>query len=352
MATTLATLRERLRVRLQEIYALATPGAPLVSPQGTTGAKTITYKLTAVNAVGESAVSQSKSISTAATTLNSTNYNQLTWVAVPGAVSYNVYRTATNGTPSTTGLIGNTSSTTFNDTGLAGDSATAPTINTSGLVSAFWTETELLDYLQDGCRDLWRAIIDLHQGHFTTINASGAITTVSGSNAVTGVPSDCFRILAIEPLNSTQTGTARDLVFKPLSYHSRGFETLRGLSASDPGQGGFVYYDILNAGSPVEAPSIIIGPLLSSAVPLRLTYVHTLGALVSTDNNPIPGESDNCLIAWAVAYARAKEREDHMPDPAWLSIYATDKQSLLTALTPRQEQEEQYVEGLFDAYWP
>jgi hypothetical protein len=49
-----------------------------------------------------------------------------------------------------------------------------------------------------------------------------------------------------------------------------------------------------------------------------------------------------------VAWARAKEREDRSPDPAWFATYSTDKQSLLTALTPRQEQEEEVVEGLFD----
>ncbi len=79
-------------------------------------------------------------------------------------------------------------------------------------------------------------------------------------------------------------------------------------------------------------------------------YVYTLPTLLDTDSNPIPGESDNALIAWCVAYAKAKEQEteQRVPDPGWLAIYNTEKQGLLVALTPRQEQEEEIAEGLFE----
>ena len=62
----------------------------------------------------------------------------ITWDPVPGAVSFNIYRTATNGTaPTTTGLIGNSGTlTSFTDTGLAGDSSTAPTTNTTGGITS------------------------------------------------------------------------------------------------------------------------------------------------------------------------------------------------------------------------
>ncbi len=49
-----------------------------------------------------------------------------------------------------------------------------------------------------------------------------------------------------------------------------------------------------------------------------------------------------------VAWARAKQSSDGTPDAGWLAIYSTDKQGLLTALTPRQEQEEEVVEGMFE----
>jgi hypothetical protein len=112
-----------------------------------------------------------------------------------------------------------------------------------------------------------------------------------------------------------------------------------------------VFYDIIGQGSPVAAPTVQVAPATNSAVLLRFVYVPTLAAVASTGNNPIPGEADNALIAWCVAYCRAKEREDRAPDAEWLAIYATEKANLLTSLTPRQTQEPEYVEAMFEAHW-
>lgn len=349
MATTLANLRQLARTRLLETLALTTPGSPLVSPQGTPGAKTVGYAIVAKNATGVSAVSQTTTVTTAATTLSATNFNRLTWQAVPGETSgYDIYRIATDGTPSTTGKIGSvaTTITTFDDTGLAGDSATAPTVNTSGTTNPFWTEQELLDIAILGCKDLWRAIVDLHQGHFTTIDETN-VSALASTSALSGVPADCFRVLLIEPRTLNPDS---GFIFKPKPYTSLTFREARSETAGSATDGAIIWYDILNAGSPVAAPSLIVAPTVGTTLLLRLVYTHTLATLTESSTNPIPGESDNALVAWIVAWARAKEREDRMPDPAYLAVYSTDKQALLTALTPRQEQEDEAVEGLFDDY--
>ena len=71
-----------------------------------------------------------------------------------------------------------------------------------------------------------------------------------------------------------------------------------------------------------------------------------------SDINPVPGGSDNALKAWTIAYANAKEGPQgaRIPDAGWLAVYATEKQTILTRLTPRQEQEPDVVDGLFDNY--
>jgi hypothetical protein len=57
----------------------------------------------------------------------------LTWTAVPGAYSYDIYRTTSPTTPSTTGKIANVIGvTTYTDVGAAGDSTTAPVTNLTG----------------------------------------------------------------------------------------------------------------------------------------------------------------------------------------------------------------------------
>jgi hypothetical protein len=70
--------------------------------------------------------------------------------------------------------------------------------------------------------------------------------------------------------------------------------------------------------------------------------------LTAASNNPIPGESDRALWAYAIAFARAKEREDNAPDPEYISIYATEARNLLIALSPRSVQEPEYVVGMWE----
>lgn len=352
MATTLQALRQLARIRLLETLALTTPGSPLVSVQGTPGVKTVSYVIVATNNTGTSEGSQATTVTTANATLNGTNFNRLTWQAVPGASGYKVYRSARDTTsPITVGLIGTTTAaTTLDDTGLAGDAAIAPIVNTSGIDSPFWTEQELLDILILGTKDLWRAIVELHQGHFTTIDSTN-VSLTANSSTLTGVPTDCFRVLMIEPRDLASNSSSGLYYFRPKSYHSLQFQAARAMTADAvTGLTTGIYFDILNAGSPVAAPSIVVAPQITSALNLTLVYVHTLAALVESSTNPIPGESDNALVSWCVAWARAKERDDRSPDPEWFATYATDKQALLTALTPRQEQEEEVVEGLFDGY--
>jgi hypothetical protein len=354
MATPLTTIRNQVRARLLETLALTTPGSPLVSPQGTPGTTSYSYAIVAKNVSGASPASQSRITVSGNATLTGSNFNRLTWLAVPGETNgYDIYRTLTSGTPGSVGLIGSvaTGVITFDDTGLAGNGAAAPTANTSGITSPFWTEQELFDILVLGCKDLWRAIVDLHQGHFTTIDETN-VSATSGSSTLTGVPVDCFRVLMVEPRVLTSSEPFRFLYFKPKQYHSVAFQSARAQSGTiTNNQTNVIYYDILNAGSPVAAPSIVIAPTLSSTVLLRLVYVHVLPTLTENSDNPIPGESDNALVNWGVAWARQKEREDRQPDPAALSSYATDKNSLLVGLTPRQEQEEEIVEGLFDGFY-
>jgi hypothetical protein len=358
------SLRQQARARLMETLALTRPAAPLVAPQGTPGATTISYLIVATNNSGHSEASQATTITNAAATLTGVNYNQINWQAVPNASGYDIYRSATNGvSPTTVGKIGTTTgAVTFNDTGLAGDAAVAPTTNTSGIDVPFWTEDELHQYLVNGAKDLWKAIVDLHQGHFArfvdstnyaSFGFSGQPTYPAGASATmttfTNIPPDCFRIMNIEPEQLGNNGTIVRY-FKPKQMSSQDFQAARAMTIQDSGSYLTIYYDILNAGSPVSAPILVGAPSVGSAIPLRMMYVYTLATLNDTDNNPIPGESDNALIAWCVAYAKSKEQDtaNRTPDPGWLAIYNTEKQGLLVALTPRQEQEEEVVEGMFE----
>jgi len=73
-------------------YATLTdPSAPTVTPQGTTGSTTYSYMVNAFDGTGETASSPAGTTSTGNATLDSTNYNRITWSAVSGAIGYNIW---------------------------------------------------------------------------------------------------------------------------------------------------------------------------------------------------------------------------------------------------------------------
>lgn len=229
-------------------------------------------------------------------------------------------------------------------------------VRTVGLLettASFWTDAELLEHLVEGVKDLWGAIVDLHQEHFATDDATN-VSLAANSSSLTGTPADMFRVLLIEPRVLTSGTTGAQVQFVPRDYNSPEFAYARALSAQEPTDGLIIYYTIFGAGAPTgTAPTIKVAPQISSALNLRLVYIPTLAAtdMEAGDANPIPGEADNALFAWCMAFARAKERDDRSPDPNWLAVYATEKQNILTRLTPRQEQEPEYVSGMFEEFY-
>lgn len=219
--------------------------------------------------------------------------------------------------------------------------------------ASFWTSAELIDIINRGIKDMWGAVIDLHQEHFL-INDTTSLSIASGADTISGIPVDCFRVHMLEPANTSSSGNYRNLLFVPRDQNSREFISARTQQTVDPLAWQVVYYHVSNAGPPVGAITITIAPKFSGAIAagsLRLIYVPTVPDRLASDNNPIPGESDMALIAWCVAYGRAKEREDRSPDPNWLAVYATEKQGILTRLTPRQTQEPEFAEALFESLW-
>lgn len=222
-------------------------------------------------------------------------------------------------------------------------------IHLKEVTASFWSSAELIDIINKGIKDLWGAIIDLNQEHFITVDESN-VTLEASTSSLTGVPSDVFRVHLIEPRDTTPTGSFRNVEFVPRDYNHPLFRNARAQGVLDASTGINIYFTVSQAGAPVGAPTILVAPQVDSQLPLRFVYVPVLAAVASSGNNPIPGESDQALIAWCVAYARAKEREDRSPDPNWLAVYATEKQNILVRCAPRQTQEPEIVDGVFDAW--
>jgi hypothetical protein len=123
------------------LTALVTPDPVYVSQAGTAGLTTYTYAWVATLADGSHGANASATTTTGNANLTSVNYNFTTCTNVPGATSYDVYRTvggATQGKLNTSPILGTSSSSRvlFSDTGITGDASTPPTTNTTGVLTA------------------------------------------------------------------------------------------------------------------------------------------------------------------------------------------------------------------------
>jgi hypothetical protein len=210
----------------------------------------------------------------------------------------------------------------------------------------FWTDAEILAYLNNGIKDLWKKINDLYQHHFLTIDTTN-VSTVAGSDLLTGVPANMAILRGIGPRSQASWPFMK---FEYRSFDHKDFIAAQAQGTLDASQARLVYFYISQAGAPVAAPEIHIAPVLNAAVPLMLGYAQTLPLYTASDNNPIPMESDQALIDWGIAYARAKEREDRLPDPGMITLYATEKANLMVACTPRQTQDDEVAEGMFEGW--
>lgn len=110
---------------------LTTPTGVTVTPFGTTGATTYTYRVTAINAYGESLGSIAASTATGNATLSGVNTNHISWSAVTGAAGYKIYRTVGGATTGVIAQVGSGTGTLV-DTGLLGTGTVPPVVNSSG----------------------------------------------------------------------------------------------------------------------------------------------------------------------------------------------------------------------------
>lgn len=217
--------------------------------------------------------------------------------------------------------------------------------------ASFWADTELLGYAIDGARDLWRAIVNLNQGHFVAVEATGNIVYGANTNWISGLPADLYRIESLELLDLTAANPVQNCTFEFRRVSDAEFQSSRSLSPQDP-NGQQLFFHLYNAGAPVGTPLIEVAPQITTPVALRMVYTQTLPAANYTVKsiNPVPGDSDHALMCWVIAHALARERDDLTPHPTWIAMYASDKNGLLESLTPRQTQDVETADAIFESW--
>lgn len=147
--------------------AIGTPGAPTVTPQGTTGTTSYSYRISAIDADGETLASAAGTTATGNAALTSGNFNRVTWAAVARATGYRVYGRVAAGELliATLGLV-----TTYDDTGTVTPAGALPATDTTG----------------------FHALADLYPGEHFPIPLAGKVIYAKGS---AGTPKLKYRLL-------------------------------------------------------------------------------------------------------------------------------------------------------------
>jgi hypothetical protein len=121
------------------VQEIATPAAPTVTKRGGTGSTTYTYEVVAIRGDGHTAHSDPASVTNGASSMSTINSIAIRPAFVANALFFDIYRTA--GGPSQGKIaripasnVGIDQRSIFVDTGVAGDSTSAPTLNTTGMV--------------------------------------------------------------------------------------------------------------------------------------------------------------------------------------------------------------------------
>ena len=124
-------------IQVGQLVAVAAPTITPVSTGSGGNATTYSYVIEAVDINGFATNGPNTgTTTTASATLDNsgTQQNNLAWAASIGAASYRIYRTVSNGTPSTVGLIGTATTNSFSDTGQAGNATVPGTVNQASSV--------------------------------------------------------------------------------------------------------------------------------------------------------------------------------------------------------------------------
>lgn len=111
--------------------SVSTPATPTVAPQGTTGATSYSYRISAFNTSGETLASTATAVTTGTSSLSTSNYNKITWASVSGATGYNVWGREATGLGET--YLTTVYTTTYDDNGEFDQSTTVlpPEANTT-----------------------------------------------------------------------------------------------------------------------------------------------------------------------------------------------------------------------------
>lgn len=269
---------------------IATAALPVVTPTGGS-ASTWAYKIVARSSNATAAASAAGQTTTGAATLTGSAYNTITWAAVSGAVSYDVYRTTSATSPTSTGFIGNvlaTATLRLLDTGIVADGSVAPTVNTTGVFEA-------VSYL-----DI--AVIGLAAVQNTVITNAGTAGSTAYSYKVssvsaTGSENATAAAASTATGNATLTPTNYNIVtFKPVPG-AKTYNIYRTASSGTPGTTGLIG----SVSATSSATSVVFNDTGIAIISATIPATNTTGGITGATSFSSTGSSTSGVVSNFIA---------------------------------------------------
>jgi len=266
--------------------------APSTSTSGgTLAAATYYYVVTALNAYGETTISNEKS----QVTTGSTSKNTISWAAVTGATAYRIYRGTSAGAENVYYQVGAVTS--YVDTGAAATSGSPPTVNTSGS----WENAQIAASEITGLAT--SATTNASNISSGTLGAArlpaftGDVTTSAGSSATTiaaaAVTLAKMANLAANSIIGNNTGSAAT----PVALTASQVKTLLAIGAADVAAGTFTGAFTIAGGA---STSLTLSQSSGSPWALVLTRSDLTSAadvkLYNSATGTTPILTTNCLV--------------------------------------------------------
>jgi len=221
--------------------------------------------------------------------------------------------------------------------------------------ATYWSDLELLALANLGVKDLWRRIVNTHQDYF--FQSDTGCSLIADTLDLQDVPSNVSIVIGLEPVTPSSYPSMN---FFPRRFTHPDMIGARSLEAQDAGSCNRMFYSVTGPGGPIGSPTIYVAPKVTSTIPIRLTFVPLAPEMVLTApnaqqtlSNPVPGESDNAIVAWTTAYALAKEPGaggERIPDAGWMAIYEAQALGIIVFVTPRQDDEPEVAEGVHEIW--
>ena len=223
----------------------------------------------------------------------------------------------------------------------------------------FWSESELVEYVNEGCREVWQTMREAHESWFTrTLTSDLGVVTIMGRDYDTGalqfqtggneirLPPDFFEMRYLEtalPADGTQWSPQ----FEQRPVNHPDFRNAAKLTNSASDQ--HYFYDIerrtdgavlLIAGSPVLDTSLVLTLKYIQGPP----YVNKLSTFEDTGFEPFMIDA---VIAYVILRSREKEG-DSMNIANATADWERKRTFALRAAGPRQSRDPEVVIGYLE----